>query len=154
MAGYTRVSDFETTARAIGKEMPISPRHSIEICSSIKGMTVENAIIYLEDVIEKKRAVPFRRHVGGVPHKKGKGMAAGRFPEKAAKYILRVVEEAKNNAEFKEITGDLKIIHAAAHRGRPWHSWMPRAHGSSSPKVRETVNIEIIVEEFESEEGV
>lgn len=147
--GYTVVSNFATTARANGKEMPISPRHSIEICNAIKGMKVENAITFLEDVIDLKKAVPFRRHTGGVPHRKGKGMAAGRYPKKAASYILKLVEQARNNAEFKEITGDLMIVHAAAHRGQPWMSWRPRAHGRSSPRARETVNIEIIVEEFE-----
>ena len=147
--GFTKVSDFSTTARANGKELPISPRHSVEICRSIKGMTIEEAIAFLEDVIDQRKAVPFRRYVGGVPHRKGKGMAAGRYPKKAAKAILRIVEQARNNAEFKEISGSLKIIHAAAHRGRPWQSWQPRAHGRSSPKIRETVNVEIIVEEYE-----
>jgi large subunit ribosomal protein L22 len=147
--GYTRISDFSTTARANGKELPISPRHSIEICRSIKGKTVEEAVTFLEDVIDKRKAVPYRRHTGGVPHRKGKGITSGRYPMKAAKAILKIVEQARNNAEFKEITGSLKIIHAAAHRGRPWQSWQPRAHGRSTPKNRETVNIEIIVEEYE-----
>lgn len=147
--GYTVVTDFATTARANGKELPISPRHSVEICKAIKGMKVEDAVTFLEDVIELKRPVPYRRHNGGVPHRKGKGMAAGRYPKKAARYILKLVEDARNNAEFKEITGDLMIVHAAAHRGQPWMSWMPRAHGRSSPKARETVNVEIIVQEIE-----
>ena len=149
--GFTRVADFAITARANGKELPISPRHSIEICRAIKGMPVKDAIEFLEDVMDRRRAVPFKRHTGGVPHRKGKGLASGRFPKKAARAILRIVEQARNNAEFKEISGDLRIIHAAAHRGRPWYSWQPRAHGRSTPKMRETVNVEIIVEEYEEE---
>jgi large subunit ribosomal protein L22 len=149
MAGFTQVSDFETTARALGKELPISPRHSIEICREIKGMPLDEAVEFLEDVIDKKRPVAFKRHVHGLPHRKGKGMATGRYPEKAAKYIIMVLEQARNNAEFKEITGSLRIVHAAAHRGRAWHAFFQRAHGRSTPKNRETVNIEVIVQEYE-----
>jgi len=149
MSGYSQVADFETTARALGKELAISPRHSIEICRAIKGMPLDKAIDFLEDVVEHKKAVPYKRHVHGVPHRKGEGMASGRYPEKASKAIKDVLEQARNNAEFKEITGSLRIIQASASRGRAWKSWFQRAHGSSTPKVRETVNIEIIVEEFE-----
>jgi large subunit ribosomal protein L22 len=149
MSGYSQVADFETTARAIGKELAISPRHSIEICSAIKGMPLDKAVDFLEDVIDLKKAVPFRRHVGGLPHRKGEGMATGRYPQKAAKAIKDVLEQARNNAEFKEITGSLRIIQASASRGRSWKSWFQRAHGSSTPKVRETVNVEIIVKEYE-----
>jgi large subunit ribosomal protein L22 len=149
MSGYTKISDFETTARAIGKELSISPRHAVEVCREIKGMPLDKAVEFLEDVIELKKAVPFKRHVGGLPHKRGKGMATGRYPQKAARAIKDVLEQARNNAEFKEITGSLRIVHAAAHRGRPWHSWFQRAHGNSTPKTRETVNVEVIVEEYE-----
>ena len=149
MAHYTTVSDFETTARAVGKDLPISPKDSIEICRTIRGWKLDKAIEFLEDVIEQKKAVPYKRHVLWVPHKKGKGMAAGRYPEKASKYIIDVLEQARNNAEFKEITGSLRIIHIAAHRGRAWQGWFQRAHGRSTPKTRESVNIEVIVKEFE-----
>jgi large subunit ribosomal protein L22 len=149
MSGYTKIADFGTTARALGKELSISPRHAIEVCRTIKGMPLDDAVEFLEDVIEQKKAVPFKRHVHGLPHRKGKGMATGRYPQKAARAIIDVLEQARNNAEFKEITGSLRIVHAAAHRGRAWHSWFQRAHGRSTPKMRETVNVEIIVEEFE-----
>lgn len=149
MSGYTQVADFETTARALGKELAISPRHAINICKAIKGMPLDKAVEFLEDVIDLKKAVPFRTHVHGLPHRKGKGMATGRYPEKAARAIKNVLEEARNNAEFKEITGSLRIIQASSSRGRAWKSYFQRAHGSSTPKMRETVNVEIIVKEYE-----
>ena len=40
----------------------------------------------------------------GVAHKKGVG--PGRFPKKAAKAILRVIESAKHNAEYKGLDAE------------------------------------------------
>jgi large subunit ribosomal protein L22 len=89
MAGYTKESDPETTARAIGREMSISPRHSIVICRHIKGWRLERAKDFLAEVIELKSPVPDTRY-GGSGHRRGK-VGPGRFPEKAAKQILKVL---------------------------------------------------------------
>ena len=44
-------------------------------------------------------------------------------------------------------TENLEIIHVSANRGRAQKAYFPRAMGRASPKVRETVNIEIVVRE-------
>ena len=64
MVGYTQKSDPETTARAIGRELPISPRHSIAICRHIKGWRLEAAKDFLAEVIELKTPVPDTRFGG------------------------------------------------------------------------------------------
>jgi large subunit ribosomal protein L22 len=151
MSGYTQRLNREKEARALGKELPISPKHSVEICKELKGMLVDDAKDYLEDVIALEKAVPFKRHIKRVPHRKGKGLAAGRFPKKAAAAILSVLESAESNASHAELSDRLRIKHITASRGQPWSSWRPRAHGRSTPLARETVNIEIIVEEVEEE---
>jgi len=46
----------------MGTEHHISPKHALEVCSAIRGMKAEVAKEYLEDVIAKKRPVPFKRH--------------------------------------------------------------------------------------------
>ena len=153
--GYTGKFDPERMARATGKELPISPKHSVEICRAIRGLPVTSAIDLLENVIEKKEAIPFRRYNQMVPHKKRsgyalKGIGPGRYPVKAAKAILRVIESAQANAD-KTIddltdTEDLRVATAAASRGRAIRGWMPRAHGRWEKFDQDTVNIEIILE--------
>jgi large subunit ribosomal protein L22 len=151
MVGYTQESDSETTARAIGRELPISPRHSIAICRHIKGWRLEKAKDFLAEVIELKAPVPDTRF-GGSGHRRGK-VGPGRFPEKAAKQILKVLEGAEANAEYKGlVTDDMVIIHIASHRGKAWEGRFPRARGRATPKVRETVNVEIILREAEERE--
>jgi len=148
MVGYTQETDPDTTARAIGKELPISPKFSREICRMLRGKNVAVAISILEEIEALKRAVPTKRHNFGVAHKRGIG--PGRYPKKAAKAIREVVESAKSNAEYKGLDADnMRLKVAAAHLGRVIPGYMPRAYGRSSQWNQQTVNIEIILEEVE-----
>jgi large subunit ribosomal protein L22 len=148
MPGYTQQTNPDTTSRAIGKELPISPKMSREICRMLRGKNVAVAISMLEEVVELKRAVPLKRYNFGVAHKKGIG--PGRFPQKAAKAILHVIESARSNAEYKGLdTDNMRIRVAAAHLGRTTKGYMPRAYGRSSPWNQQTVNVEVILEEVE-----
>ncbi|QLH75351.1 MAG: 50S ribosomal protein L22 [Methanomassiliicoccales archaeon] len=147
MVGYTQEADPDTTSRAIGKEIPISPKFSREICQMVKGKKVSVALQMLEEVAELKRPVPIRRYNMGVAHKRGVG--PGRFPVKAAKAITKVIESAKQNAEYKGLdTENMRIKVIAAHLGRTIPGYMPRAHGRSTPWNQQTVNIEVILEEM------
>ena len=150
--GYSGNYDPERMARAYGKELKISPKASNEICRRIRGMTVENAIELLEDVIEMKRSIPYKRYNKRVAHRK-EG-AGGRFPVKASKHILKVLEGAIANATYREELGhpepdELRIATAAAYKGRIIPGWIQRAHGRATPFNEETTNVEIIVELME-----
>lgn len=146
MVGYTVDIDPENSARAIGRELSVSPKHSIVICRHIKGWPLERAKQFLADVIELKAAVPDTRY-GSSGHRRGK-LGPGRYPQKAARQILKVLEGAEANAEYKGlVTDDMYIAHSAAHRGRAWEGRFPRARGRATPKIRETVNVEIILKE-------
>lgn len=148
MAGYTVQTDQETTARAIGKELSVSPKNSMEICREIRGMDVLKAREYLEEVISLKKAVPFRRHCKSVAHKKG--IRPCRYPQKAAKAILKVIENAQENAEYKGLDSEnMKLMAISAHRGRVTKGFRPRAMGRSTPFNEQTTNIEVILEVLE-----
>ncbi|HTY46125.1 MAG TPA: 50S ribosomal protein L22 [Methanomassiliicoccales archaeon] len=148
MAGYTMEVNPDVTARAIGKELPISPKFSREICHMLRGKNVSVAITMLEEIEALKRPVPIRRHNFGVAHKRGVG--PGRFPQKAAKAIRLVIESARANAEYKGLDADnmrLKVI--ASSLGRTTPGFMPRAYGRSTQWNQQTVNLEVILEEVE-----
>jgi large subunit ribosomal protein L22 len=148
-AGYTIDADPDKTARAVGKELPISPKASLEICRFIRGKPVERARTILEGVVAGKTAIPYKRHKYQITHQKG-GVGPGRFPKKAAKYILTILTSAESNAEYKGMDLEsLRVLQAAAHRGRIWHQRMPRAHGRWTQKDRLMTNIEIILEKGE-----
>ncbi len=72
----------------------------------------------------------------------------GEYPVKASKVYIRVLESVKKNAEYIGLDADnLEIIHVSANRGRAQKSFFPRAMGRATPKVRETVNLEVVVRE-------
>jgi ribosomal protein L22 len=43
-------------------------------------------------------------------------MAAGRYPVKAAEYVLPLLKSLESNAKDKGLTGELTIIHSAAQK--------------------------------------
>ncbi|MEK6851692.1 MAG: 50S ribosomal protein L22, partial [Candidatus Thermoplasmatota archaeon] len=98
--GYSAQNlDEETTARAIGRELPISPKKAVELCRAIRGKTVEDAKDYLERVMAMKQAVPMKRYKTMIAHKAGIG--PGRYPVKVARHFLKVLQRAEENAGYK-----------------------------------------------------
>lgn len=148
VSGYTTTADPDTTAKALGREMPVSPKFAREVAGMIRGMKVDTARQALEDVIDKKRAVPLKRYNKRVSHKPGVG--PGRYPVKAAKAILGVLDSAACNAEYKGLdVSNMAIATISVARGRTIPGHMPRAHGRATQWNQETVNLEIIIEEVE-----
>ena len=148
VSGYTASADPDTSAKALGKEIPCSPKFAREVAGMIRGMKVETAQQALADVIDKKRAVPLRRYNKRVSHKPGVG--PGRYPVKAAKAILDVLNSAASNAEYKGLSvSDMAIATISVSRGRVIPGHMPRAHGRATQWNQETVNVEVIIQEVE-----
>lgn len=147
--GYSQKSDPETTSRALGKEIGVSPKHCREVCKMLKGRKVEDAKKYLQGVIELKTPVPYTRFKMFLNPKPKVGPA--RYPKKAAKAILRVLESAQSNAEYKGLDADnMKVKIAAAHRGTIEKAYMQRAQGRNTAWNEQTTNIEIVLEEVEA----
>jgi large subunit ribosomal protein L22 len=147
---YSQKVNGDNVARAKANELSMSPKHSIEIAGFIRNQRVNEALAYLNDVVALRKAIPFRRFNRNVAHKRGLpgNWDAGRYPVKASKAYIRLLESVKKNAEYIGLdTENLEIIHASANRGRAQKAFFPRAMGRASPKLHETVNIEIIVRE-------
>jgi len=147
---YVYNEDAGEVAKAAGRSLKISPKHSREICNAIRGMEVEEAKDYLEDVIAMKQAVPFKRYNKKVGHKRGlDGWPTGRYPVKAAKQILDVLVNAEANAEYQGLdTDNLEIVHISSHRGYVIRGWTPRAFGRASPFNTPTTHIQIVLGEI------
>jgi len=148
MHGYTATADPDTTAKALGRELTISPKLAREVAGMVRGMKVDKAIQALEDVVALKRPVPLKRYNKRVSHKQGVG--PGRYPEKVAKAFLNVIQSAVANAEYKGLDVDNMVLRTiTVSRGRTIPGHMPRAHGRATQWNQETVNLEVIIEEVE-----
>lgn len=142
---YSIEPDAEKTSKAMGKELHISKKHAYEIARAINGMKLETARGFLEEVVALKRAVPYKRYTRNVPHRKG--MCTGRYPQKAAKEFLKVLKNAESNATYKGLDSEnLRITHVGTKKGHSFRGAFPRAQGRATPKMHETVSVEMVVE--------
>lgn len=126
-------------ARAQGHALPISKKHGMYLCTYIKNKSLDNVIHELEDVTLLKRAIPFK---GEIPHRKG--MMSGRYPVKAAKYMINLIKALKGNALTNGL--DIKrtrISHASSH-------WASRPLRSEGRRAKRT-NIMLIAREISPE---
>ena len=134
--------------RASLREKTISHKHAREIAVTIKGMSIEKARNYLQAVVNKERAVPFRRYNNEVGHKADTGVMAGRYPKKAAAEFSRLLDNLESNAEYKGMDLDrLKIINATVHKGRKIERLTPRAQGRATPKINILTHVELVAQE-------
>jgi large subunit ribosomal protein L22 len=151
--GYSMVEiDPDRMAKASGRDLRISPKEAREICATIKNMRLDDAISYLERVVQKKECVPYRRFNSNVPHHSEIaarwGIPSGRYPVKASSEIIKILKNAKANAENKGLDSErLKIVHACAQAGLRMRNYIPRAFGRTTPFYHPLTHVEIVVEE-------
>jgi len=147
--GYSVKRDLGDGVKASGRDLRISPKAAREICQAIRHTRLDEARRFLQDVIAQKRPVPYRRHKKEVPHKAGlDGWYAGRYPEKAARAILKVLDSLEANCEDQGYDVErVRLVHAAAQRARVLKRFVPRAFGRSSPHYEQLCHIELLADE-------
>lgn len=139
--------DHTNMARAVGRDLPISTKHCVEICKYIKGRKVSDARNILIGTIEKDTAIPFTRFNGGVGHKRGSGMASGRYPVKAATKILEILDSAVANAKQKGLVeNSLRVESMNAHKGST-----PYKHGRLRGRTVKKSHVEVVIGESKIE---
>jgi large subunit ribosomal protein L22 len=149
---YSTVSDPATTAQAYGRDMPCSPKSGRNVARAIKGMPVTRAKAFLEDVMVLKTAVPFRVRVRKIHHRKG-GIGSGKYPVQTVKCMLKVLESAEANAEYKGLDKErLVITHSTAYQGTVIQAYTPRAQGRATPHYNRLCNFEVILTQAEGDE--
>jgi large subunit ribosomal protein L22 len=131
----------ENMSKASGRDLGISTKKAVEICNTLRGKKLEKAKNYLAGVVELKLAVPMKRFRRDTGHKAG--MAAGRYPVKAATAILEILESAESNAQNKGLsTKDMIIVHMCAHTAsKPWH------YGRKKRQKMKRTHVEVVLAE-------
>jgi len=152
---YSVEADPDRSARAMLRNRQMSHKHSIELARELKGKTVREAIDYLEAVIDGEKAVPFRRFNSGTGHRGDiDGWDAGRYPAKASQAFLELLENAINNADNQGFDGeDMIIAHCASHKTGEVRGFKPRAMGRATAWNTPQVDVELIIEEVDEEDG-
>ncbi len=143
MAKYAFQGFKENMAKASGLDLGISTKASIEIANHLRGKTTEEAKKLLNKTLKMEQPIPFKRFTDGVGHKKLIS-GPGRYPQKASKEFLKLIEQAEANAQVKGLASDLKIIHLAAHKASSQFK-----AGRQRRRMFKRTHLEIVVEELE-----
>jgi large subunit ribosomal protein L22 len=142
--------DEDVTAKALGKDRAIKPKHALNVADTIRGMDLEDARDRLEAVIEKEEPIAFNRHQEHTGHRKG-DTEAGQFPVRASEGILEVLENAEANAEYKGLDPAIcDLWHIAIQRTAPDEGTMPRAQGRATSWDKEKCHVEVVLREREA----
>jgi len=140
--------DATRHVRASLREKDISHKHAREVAVAVKGLSIEKARDFLQAVINKERAVAFRRFKNQVGHKSDPGMMSGRYPQKTAKEFIKVLDNLESNAEYKGMDLDrIKIVNATVHKGVTIKRFIPRAMGRATPKNDVLTHVELVGQE-------
>lgn len=140
---YATQFDEKTMARAQGVALPISLKQSAEVCRFIRNRKYSQAVRLLEYVSEMKIPVPYSRfNRGGTGHKPG--MAAGRYPVKVCKYMLKLLKSVNANASQKGLDTNSLVIKAVVAKQGPKTFHYGRHRGRKAKRT----HIEIIVMEI------
>ncbi len=140
-----KIPEKSAIARIV--EADISLKDAVNVAHFLKGKPLELAKTYMEEVMEKKRPVPYFRYLDSVSHRKGNG--PGRYPQRAVKAFIALLDNVSANAEFKNFdTENLVIEHIAASKGRMLKRYRPKAYGTSGAHNKDLVNLEIVVREI------
>jgi large subunit ribosomal protein L22 len=135
-----------------GEQFAFAQRYNIDasfkdlcqVCRAIRGKSVSEATVILDNVSTKKRAIEYRtynKHIGSRHELGGK---KGRYPVKAAKVVKKILLNAVNNAKVKQVDElSLKVVHASANK----QNVLPRM-SSKGKRMRanyETAKVEIVL---------
>jgi len=128
-----------------GNNLPISTKESMDVCSMIRGRSIETAIKMLEEVIAFKRVVKMNKRE--VPHQKGKGVMAGRYPINASNEFIRLLKQLNANAIVNGLEIEkCKIFCKANFASRPYKrggAKFKRTHvllKLETPKIKQNKN--------------
>jgi large subunit ribosomal protein L22 len=141
-------------AKAMTTNANISLKYSTEISKQISGKHVDKMLAWLERILTHEEYLPLKRYHKKVAHRKGdaqKGVKSGRYPEKAVKAFIGLLESVKNNADFKGLDADkLIIIHAFASMGVGRQTHQSKGKIGGKARRKNSTHIEVIVSEVKA----
>ncbi len=139
--------------KAKGSDLRVHFKNTHEAGAAIKGMTLQRAQKFLQNVIEKKEIVPFRRYkigVKGKPQCNTWKVPVGRWPKKSAEFLLGLLKNCESNAELQGIdTDNLVVTHVQVNKAMRGRRRTFRAHGRINAFWSQPCHVEMFLTEPE-----
>mmetsp|Transcript_16560 Transcript_16560/g.23249 ORF Transcript_16560/g.23249 Transcript_16560/m.23249 type:complete len:182 (-) Transcript_16560:40-585(-) len=145
----TEPTDSAKAVKARVSDLRVHYKNTLNTANFLKGKSLTKCKRFLQDVLDRKDAVPFFRHTGGIGHhaqaSRHKAVAC-RWPVKSCKYMLDLLQNAESNAEIQGIEAEtlyvshIQVNHAPGMRRRTY-----RAHGRINPYMSCPCHVELIL---------
>ena len=141
------VSSFDRSkiASARLEDVDASFKDLAEVCGRIKGKSTDWAKEFLDKASKGEIPVLYKRHNKGLGHRRELGGKKGRYPKKAARIVLKVLNSAIANAVQKSLSTDLIILHASANKKHIYGRMAPK--GGLMRSDYETARVEVVLVE-------
>jgi large subunit ribosomal protein L17e len=115
-------------------------------------MKLKRAKAFLQNVLDHKEAVAFRRFNGGIGRtaqaKAYPTCTQARWPQKSVEFIQRLLQNAEANAEAKNLDGNALVVsHLQVNAAPKQRRRTYRAHGRINPYMSNPCHIELILTE-------
>lgn len=136
----------ENQAFVRGLNLPISWKDSVEVCRFLRKKNLQKAKQMLQQVLDKKIAIPIKRYgLGDRGHRPGK-IGPGFYPQKTTKHILNLLNTLEANAQDKGLNvSNLMLTELIPNKAStPWH------YGRQRRRKMKRSHIKIIAEEVKS----
>jgi large subunit ribosomal protein L22 len=121
---YSMKFDEKKSAKAYGGSLPISAKNSKQVCKAVSGMPVDKGKDLLLRMAAETAPIGKKHYT------------------KTAFEILKLLNSAESNAEFKGLDTGKMVIHASAHEGYTFYR--PRRFKMHRTK-RKITHIQIVL---------
>jgi ribosomal protein uL22 len=94
--------------QARGSDLRVHFKNTRETAFALRKMELQKAKRYLEDVLARKRCIPFHRFTGCIGRtaqakNEGSTTRQGRWPVKSCEFLLNLLKNAESNAEVIQL---------------------------------------------------
>ena len=142
-------ADASKACKSRGSNLRVHFKNTRETAGAIRGMTLKRARAFLQNVIDHKECVVFKRYVkkiGRTAQAKAQGGVQGCWPQKSARHLLDLLTNAESNAEIQGLEVDnLVVDHIQVNQAPKMRRRTYRAHGRINAYMASPCHIEIIL---------
>jgi large subunit ribosomal protein L22 len=110
---YSSKEDEAKVGRAQGYDLDVSYKDLCNVCAALRNRSAEKARAILQDAIDLKTPILFKKFNTGVGHRPQLGGRKGRFPKKECKVALSILNNAVANATKKGLDEKLLFVKTA-----------------------------------------
>lgn len=123
-----------------------------EVCGRLRNRKAVWALSFLEKVADGEAAVLYKRHNKNLGHRRELGGRKGRYPEKAAKIVLKLLQSAIANGKVLGLGDEYTILAISAGKKHIYPRLSPK--GRRMRMTLQTSRVEIVLKGSEVPKGV